>query len=53
MRRLHHALCEAGVTAVYVEFPDTDHGFDLVWPRLSPAAQAATHDAERFLALMM
>ena len=53
VRRLHRALCEAGVKAVYVEFPDTDHGFDLVWPRLSPAAQAATHDAERFLALMM
>ena len=53
VRQLHGALGEAGVPSVYVEFPDTEHGFDLVWPRLSPAAQAATYDTERFLALMM
>jgi acetyl esterase/lipase len=53
VRRLHRALLEAGVTSIYVEFPDTDHGFDLLWPRWSPAAQAATYDTERFLALMI
>ncbi len=52
-RRLHAALCQAGATSVYVEFPETDHAFDLIFPKWSPAAQAATHDTERFLALMM
>jgi acetyl esterase/lipase len=53
VRRLHRALCEAGVASVYVEFPDTDHAFDLVFPKWAPAAQAATYDTERFLALMV
>ena len=51
-RRLHAALREAGATSVYVEFPDTDHAFDLIFPKWSPAAQSATYDTERFLALM-
>jgi acetyl esterase/lipase len=33
VRRLHRALQEAGVTSVYVEFPNTDHAFDLFWPK--------------------
>jgi len=37
---------------VYVEFPETEHAFDLLLP-CSPAAQAATCDTERFLALMV
>ena len=53
VRRLHHALRKVGATSVYVEFPDTDHAFDLVFPRWSPAAQAATYDTERFLGLMI
>jgi acetyl esterase/lipase len=53
VHRLHRALCEAGVASVYVEFPDTEHAFDLIFPRWSPAAQAATYDTERFLALMV
>ena len=53
VRRLHRALREAGATSVYVEFPDTDHAFDLIFPKWSPAAQAATYDTERFLALMV
>lgn len=53
IRQLHQALCETGATSVYVEFPETDHGFDLFWPRINPAAQAATYDVERFLALMI
>jgi acetyl esterase/lipase len=55
-RRLHQALRRAGVTSVYVEYPDTVHGFDQyfgVSRRVAPAAQAATHDFERFLALMV
>jgi acetyl esterase/lipase len=53
VRRLYRALRQAGVPSVYVEFPDTDHAFDLVFPKWSPAAQAATYDTERFLALMV
>jgi acetyl esterase/lipase len=52
VRRLHQALCDAGVPSVYVEFPETEHAFDLLFP-CSPAAQAATCDTERFLALMV
>jgi acetyl esterase/lipase len=53
VRRLHRALRQAGATSVYVEFPNTEHGFDLFFPKWSPAAQAATYDTERFLALMV
>jgi acetyl esterase/lipase len=53
VRRLYGALRETGVPAIYVEFPDTEHGFDLFAPGWSPAAQAATYDTERFLALMV
>ena len=53
VRRLHRALRQAGATSVYVEFPNTEHGFDLVFPKWSPAAQAATYDTECFLALMV
>lgn len=54
-RRLHAALLAAGVPSVLVELPDTVHGFDQyfgVSRRVAPAAQAATYDIERFLALM-
>lgn len=52
-RALHRKLVEAGVPAVYHEFPQTEHAFDLViLPRYSPAAQAALYDVDRFLALM-
>jgi acetyl esterase/lipase len=53
VRRLHEALLEAGCTSVYIEYPQTDHGFDLICPRWSPPVQAATCDLERFLALMV
>jgi acetyl esterase/lipase len=54
-RRMHQALQEAGVPSVYVELPDTVHAFDQyfgVSRRVAPAAQMATYDIERFLALM-
>lgn len=50
---LHESLVKAGVPAMLLEFPDTDHAFDLVFPWVSPAAQAATYDLERFIALMI
>lgn len=52
VQRLHQALQAAGVPSVLVEFPHTDHAFDLVAPQVSPAAQSAMYDVERFLALM-
>jgi acetyl esterase/lipase len=53
VRCLHQALCNAGVRSLLVEFPHTDHGFDLVLPAVSPAAQTAIADVERFLALLV
>lgn len=50
--RLFEQLAAAGVPAVNIVFPHAEHGFDLVLPRWSPAAQAAMYYEERFLALM-
>jgi acetyl esterase/lipase len=55
-RRLHQALREAGVRSVYIELPGAVHAFDQylgVSRRVAPAAQAATQDLMRFLALMV
>jgi acetyl esterase/lipase len=52
VRRLHQDLREACVPAILVEFPHTEHAFDLVLPRVSPLAQIATRSVERFLALL-
>jgi acetyl esterase/lipase len=50
-RRLHRALEAAGVPVVYVEFPWSEHAFDLMYPPLAnPAAKAALYDLARFLA---
>ncbi len=49
---LYNRLLRAGAPAVLVVLPHTDHGFDLVLPELSPVAQAALVDVERFLAVM-
>jgi acetyl esterase/lipase len=49
---LHRKLQGVGVPSVYVEFPRTDHAFDLLFPGMSPPAQAAMYDVDRFLALM-
>ena len=43
---------EARVPALCVAYPQTDHGFDLMLPEVSPTAQSALYDIERFLALM-
>jgi acetyl esterase/lipase len=49
-RRLYRTLEMAGVPVVYVEFPATEHAFDLMYPPLvNPAAKAALYDLERFL----
>jgi hypothetical protein len=38
--------------SAYVELPQTDHAFDIFLPKLSPAAQAAMYDVDRFLAFL-
>lgn len=51
-RALHRKLVHAGVPAVHVEYPQTEHAFDVaVLSRYSPAGQAALYELERFLAL--
>jgi len=50
---LHRKLIECGVPAVNIHYPLTNHAFDLVFPQVSPPAQAALYDLERFLALMV
>lgn len=53
VKRLHQRLCEAGVQAVYIQYPRTEHGFEVFLPQVSPAGQATIYDIERFLALMV
>jgi acetyl esterase/lipase len=51
--RAHYAkLIESGVVAINVEFPLTNHGFDLLLPQINPAAQSALYDVDRFLDLL-
>jgi acetyl esterase/lipase len=52
VRRFHRALQESGVPVILVEYPHAEHGFDLFFPQISPVAQAATREVERFLELM-
>lgn len=52
-RRLYEALNAVNVPVVYVEFPYTEHGFDLALAGISPVAQSALYDVERFLALLL
>lgn len=52
-RALCRKLLDCKVPVVNVIFPQTDHGFDLMLPLISPAAQSALYDIDRFLALMV
>jgi acetyl esterase/lipase len=52
VRDLHRKLVAAGVPAIYIEYPATEHVFDFVLPRFSPAARAVWHEIDRFLALV-
>ncbi len=52
-RALHRKLVREGAPAVHVEYPQTEHAFDVaVLSRYSPAAQAALYELERFLAVV-
>lgn len=48
--RLHQRLVSNGVPVSALFLPHTDHGFDLVLPRWSPAARRALQELQRFLA---
>jgi acetyl esterase/lipase len=52
VRVMAEKLRAAGVPTVYMEFPQTEHAFDLFLPRYSPATQAALYGLDRFLGLM-
>jgi acetyl esterase/lipase len=49
---LYEKLVESGVPAIDVVFPWTEHGFDLAFPQVNPAAQSALYDVDRFLAIL-
>ena len=51
-KRLYNRLEEAGVPAALYLLPQTDHGFDLFLPKISPVAHTAIYVVERYLALM-
>jgi len=46
-------LVESGVPAINIVFPMTNHAFDLLLPQISPPAQSALYDVDRFLALLL
>jgi acetyl esterase/lipase len=52
-RTHHRKLVESGVLAINIVFPWTNHAFDLLFPQMSPAAQSALYDVDRFLALLV
>jgi hypothetical protein len=37
---------------IYLEFPQTEHGFDLFLPNVSMPGQVALYDVDRFLGLL-
>ena len=51
-QNLYDRLVACGVPAVLITYPLTQHAFDLVLPQVSPPAQAALYEVERFLALV-
>jgi acetyl esterase/lipase len=52
VRQLAEALWAAGAPVLHVEYPQTEHAFDIILPDFAPAAQAALYEVERFLALL-
>ena len=53
VRQMAQMLREAGVCSVYVEYPQTEHAFDLILPHISPPAQAALYEVDHFLARLV
>jgi acetyl esterase/lipase len=52
VRALASKLHKAGAQVIHLEYPQTDHVFDLPSPRFSPSGQAASYEVERFLVLV-
>ncbi|HTM93118.1 MAG TPA: alpha/beta hydrolase [Flavisolibacter sp.] len=52
IRQLYKCLKEEGVPVAMHLLPQTDHGFDLILPKISPSAHNCIYDVERFLAIM-
>ena len=52
-KALYSKLVQAGVPAVMVIFPITEHMFDFMFPQFSPPAQSALYDVDRFLVLLL
>jgi len=50
---LYQKLIESGVPAINVVFTGGEHVFDLLLPQISPPAQSALYDVDRFLALLL
>jgi len=50
---LYQKLIESGVPAINVVFSGGEHAFDLLLPQISPPAQSALYDVDRFLALLL
>jgi acetyl esterase/lipase len=51
-RTLYDRLVDCDVPAIKVEYPWTEHGFDLLLPQFCPPAQSALYDVDRFLAVL-
>jgi acetyl esterase/lipase len=51
IRFLHAHLMAEKVPSLLHILPQTDHGFDLVLPKISPSAHTAIYDVECFMAL--
>jgi acetyl esterase/lipase len=49
---LYKRLVESGVPAINIVISGAEHSFDLLLPQISPAAQSALFDVDRFLALL-
>lgn len=52
LRDLFSRLLKEKVVVVMHILPQTDHGFDLMLPKISPSAHTAMYDVERFLAFL-
>ncbi len=50
---LYDKLVAANVPVVNLVLPQVEHGFDLLLPQVSPAAQSAQYELDRFLALLL
>lgn len=50
IRQLKAKLIEKRISVAIHVLPQTDHAFDLMFPRISPSAHNAIYDIERFLA---